>query len=59
MRYIDSKGNLKDELIARELRKAAEGYENGEILETHDTIIEIAAAIEEWSKLQEAAYGSR
>lgn len=59
MRYIDSKGNLKDERIARDLRRAADGYENGEIQETYDTIIEIAAAIEEWSELQEAAYGSR
>lgn len=42
------KGELKDKRIVAALRKAAEGYENGEISETHDVLIEIVQAIEEW-----------
>jgi len=43
-----AKGELKDEKIVVALKRAANDYENGEIAEVHDLLLEIAAAIEEW-----------
>ena len=43
-----AKGELKDEKIIAALKRAANDYENGEIAEVHDLLLEIAAAIEEW-----------
>lgn len=43
-------GELKDKKIAAALKKAADGYENGEIAETHDILVEIVQAIQEWEK---------
>lgn len=42
-----AKGELKDDKIIAALKRAANDYENGEIAEVHDLLLEIAAAIEE------------
>lgn len=44
-------GELKDKKIAAALRQAAKDYENGEIAEVRDLLLEIAAAIDEWEDL--------
>lgn len=48
-------GELKDKKIVAALKRAAKGYENGEIIETRDLILEIAAAIYLWDM---AEYGA-
>lgn len=45
-RFANNNGSLKDKKIADMLRKAADSYENGEIVEVLDTINEIAEALE-------------
>lgn len=40
-----NKGELQDKAIAAALRQAAEDYENGEIAEVKDLLIEIINAI--------------
>ena len=47
------KGELQDKKIATALRKAADDYENGEIIETKDTLIEIINAITDFENCQE------
>ena len=44
------KGELQDEKIATALRQAAEDYENGEIAEVKDTLIEIINAITDFEQ---------
>lgn len=51
-----AKGELKDEKIVAALKRAANDYENGEIAEVHDLLLEIAAAIEEWEEAYHAAH---
>lgn len=46
-------GELKDKKIAAALRQAAKDYENGEIDEVRDLLLEIAAAIDEWEDAQD------
>lgn len=41
-------GKLKDKKIVAALRKAAEDYENGEIIEIEDVLIEIIDAIHDF-----------
>lgn len=41
-------GELKDKKITAALKQAAKDYENGEIAEVRDLLLEIAAAIDEW-----------
>lgn len=53
MRYINRKGELKDEKIVVALRKAAAWYENGEIQETYDLLLDIIDSLEQWIRLQE------
>lgn len=48
------KGELKDKKIASALKRAASDYENGEISEVKDLILEIVAAIHLW---EAAEYG--
>ena len=43
-------GELKDKKIVAALKKAADGYENGEIAETRDILVEIVQAIQEWEE---------
>lgn len=45
-------GVLDDHGIAAALRKAADDFENGEIVEVHDRLVEITEAIEEWEDAQ-------
>ena len=45
MKYIKN-GCLQDERIISALQQAARDYENGAIIETRDTLLEIAAAID-------------
>ncbi len=49
MRYI-KRGELQDERIARDLRRFADDYENGEILEVRDGLLEIVGAIDEYEE---------
>ena len=44
------KGELQDKKIAAALREAAEDYENGEIAEVKDTLIEIINAITDFEQ---------
>lgn len=44
---------LKDKKIAAALLQAAKDYENGEIAEVRDLLLEIAAAIDEWEDMQD------
>ena len=52
-----AKGELKDDKIITALKRAANDYENGEIAEVHDLLLEIAAAIEEWEAVYHAENG--
>ena len=52
-----ARGELKDEKIIAALKRAADDYENGEIAEVHDLLLEIAAAIEEWEAVYHAENG--
>lgn len=44
------KGELQDKKIAATLRQAAEDYENGEIAEVKDLLIDIVNAITEFEE---------
>ena len=44
------KGELQDKKIITALRQAAEDYENGEISETRDLLLDIVNAIDEFSR---------
>ena len=47
MKYYDEyRQELRDVEIVRALRKAADDYENGAIIEVYDTLIEICQAID-------------
>lgn len=46
-RFSD-KGELKDKKIVKALKQAAEDYENGEIAEVRDLLVDIVNAIDEW-----------
>ena len=46
------KGELQDKKIAAALRQAADDYENGEIIETKDVLIEIINAITDFENEQ-------
>lgn len=50
-------GELKDKKISAALKQAAKDYENGEIAEVRDLLLEIAAAIDEWEDSQNEAGG--
>lgn len=52
-----ARSELKDEKIIAALKRAANDYENGEIAEVHDLLLEIAAAIEEWEAVYHAENG--
>ena len=46
-------GELQDKQIVDALRQAVEDYENGEIIETKDVLIEIINAITDFESSQE------
>lgn len=45
-------GELEDKKIEAALRKAADDYENGEIAEVRDLLVDIVNAIDEWEDAQ-------
>lgn len=47
MRFI-KRGELEDKKIIAALRQAAEDYENGELVEVRDLLVEIVNAIDEF-----------
>ena len=47
-------GALKDKKIPAALKQAAKDYENGEIAEVRDLLLEIVAAIDEWEDVENA-----
>lgn len=47
------KGELKDAKIVAALKKAADDYENGEICEVKDVLIDIINSITEWEQAEE------
>lgn len=49
-------GELKDKKISAALKRAAKDYENGEIAEVRDMLLEIAAAIDEWEDMQDGLH---
>lgn len=51
MKYF--KNELKDKEIVAALRKCADQYENGEILEVANELFDILSAIEEWEATYE------
>lgn len=46
-------GELQDKKIEAALRKAADDYANGELIEVRDLLLEIIYAIDEFSDRQE------
>jgi len=49
MRFINN-GELKDEKIILELHRAADQYQNGELSEVRDLLMEIVDAIDEFTE---------
>lgn len=47
-KYLDDSGNLKDNKIIEDIRKAADMYENGEIVETHDLLLDVVSMLDDW-----------
>jgi len=52
MRFFKN-GKLEDKKIAAALRKAADDYENGELIEVRDLLSEIVNAIDEFAGREE------
>lgn len=48
MNKFFKKGELQDKKIVVALRKCADNYENGEILEVRDELVDIVNLILEW-----------
>ena len=53
MRFFKN-GELQDKKIEAALRKAADDYENGELIEVRDSLLEIVSAIDEFVNSEEA-----
>lgn len=49
-KYIDNNGTLKDKKIVKDIRKAADMYENGELIEVHDLLLEVINAIDAFNE---------
>lgn len=47
-----NKGKLKDKKIVAALSQAAKDYDNGEIAEVRELLLEIVIAIDEWEKAE-------
>lgn len=47
--YNKKTKELNDERIANDLRKLADDYENGEIVEVRDALLDIVEAIDDYS----------
>ena len=57
MRFF-KKGELQDQKIVDTLRQSADDWENGEIAEVKDTLLDILAAIREFERKVEKANGN-
>lgn len=53
--YNEETGELNDAEIVKTLRQAADDYENGEVEEVRDVLIEIINAIEDFDIAHQAA----
>lgn len=51
-KYLDDSGYLKDNKIIEDIRKAADMYDNGEIVETHDLLLDIISVLDDWMKIR-------
>ena len=47
-KYLNNDGTLKDREVVANIRKAADMYENGELIETRDMLLEIINAIDDF-----------
>lgn len=47
-KYLNNDCTLKDKEIIEDIRKAVDMYENGELVETHDVLLEIINAIDDF-----------
>ena len=47
-KYLNNDGKLKDEEVVADIRKAADMYENGELVETQSILTEIINAIDDF-----------
>lgn len=56
MRFF-KKGKLEDKKIEAALRKAADNFANGEIVETRDLLADIVNAIDEFAEQEERKHG--
>lgn len=52
MKYLKKNGELKDGKIIEALRTAADMYENGEIVEVRDMLLEIQESLEEFIRVE-------
>ena len=44
-KYLNNDGTLKDKEVVSDIRKAADMYENGELIEAQSILVEITNAI--------------
>lgn len=47
-KYLNNDGTLKDKQVVADIRKAADMYENGELVETQSILAEIVNAINDF-----------
>ena len=47
-KYLNNDGTLKDKEVITDIRKAADMYENGELIESQSILLEIANAISDF-----------
>lgn len=47
-KYLNNDGTLKDKEVVADIRKAADMYENGELIEAQSILMEIANAISDF-----------
>ena len=51
-KYLNNDGMLKDKEIIEDIRKSVDMYENGELIETHDILLEIINAIDDFIDIE-------
>ncbi len=59
MKYIKKNGELQDKRIISALKKAVDWYENGEVAEVRDGLLEIITAIDAFEERVDKINGSR
>lgn len=48
-KYLNNDGTLKDKEVVADIRKAADMYENGELIESQSILVEITNAISDFN----------